>query len=68
MGIILEMIIIGDFEKVSVITKRVVLAWKLVHTRFIVLLEPVYPRFTDIGSFLKLSPIDVCYYFFNCRI
>lgn len=67
MDIILEMLIIGNFEKVSVITKCVVLAWKLVHTRFIVLLEPVYPRFTNIEFFLELSLIDVCYYFLTAE-
>ena len=67
-GIILKMVIIRNFKKVFIITKCITFAWKLVHTRFIVLFKSIHAGSPNVRLFLERTLVDVRYNLFNRSI
>lgn len=67
-GIILKVVIIWNFKKVFIITKCITFAWKLVHTRFVVLSESIHAGFPNVRFFLERTPVDVRYDLFDRSI
>lgn len=67
-GIILKMVIIWNFKKVFIITKCITFAWKLVHTRFVVLFESIHAGFPNVRFFLERTLVDVRYDLFDRSI
>ena len=57
----LDVVIIRNFKKVFIITKCITFAWKLVHTRFVVLFESIHAGFPNVRFFLERTLVDVCY-------
>ena len=67
-GIILKVVIIWNFKKVFIITKCITFAWKLVHTRFVVLFKSIHAGFPNVRFFLERTPVDVRYDLFDRSI
>ncbi len=67
-GIILKVVNIWNFKKVFIITKCITFAWKLVHTRFVVLLDPFMRDFRMSDFFLERTLVDVRYDLFDRSI
>ena len=68
MTIILKVVIIWNFKKVFIITKCITFAWKLVHTRFVVLFKSIHAGFPNVRFFLERTPVDVRYDLFGRSI
>ena len=67
-GIILKVVIIRNFKKVFIIAKYITFAWKLVHTRFVVLFKSIHAGFPNVRFFLERTPVDVRYDLFDRSI
>lgn len=67
-GIILKVVIIWNFKKVFIITKCITFAWKLVHTRFVVLFKSIHAGFPNVRFFLERTLVDVRYDLFDRSI